>query len=83
MQLRVRVSGFDEVCRMVETGIGVGIVPEAAAKRCRRSMAIAVVGIAEPWALRRLAIYVRAEGKLPAPAERLLQHLLPLGSAGS
>jgi len=81
MHMRVRVSGFDEICRMVETGIGIGIVPEAAAKRCRRSMAIAVVGIAEPWALRRLAIYVRSEGRLPAPAERLLQHLLPAGSA--
>jgi DNA-binding transcriptional LysR family regulator len=80
MHLRVRVSGFDEICRMVETGIGFGIVPEAAAKRCRRSMAIVVVGIAEPWASRRLAIYVRSEGRLPAPAERLLQHLLPAGN---
>jgi hypothetical protein len=41
------------------------------------------VGIAEPWAWRRLAIYVRAEGKLPAPAERLLQHLLPAGRSAN
>jgi len=78
MHLRVRVGGFDEICRMVEAGIAIGIVPEAAAKRCRRSMAISVVGIAEPWAWRRLAIYVRSEGRLPATAERLLQHLLPV-----
>lgn len=76
MQIRVRVGSFDEVCRMVETGVGMAIVPEAAAKRCRRTMAIALVGISEPWALRRLVICTRASGRLPAPADRLLQHLL-------
>jgi DNA-binding transcriptional LysR family regulator len=83
MHLRVRVSGFDEICRMVEAGIGIGIVPEAAAKRCRRSMALSVVGIAEPWAWRRLAIYVRSEGRLPAPADRLLRHLLPVAPSAT
>ncbi len=31
---RVRVRNFEAVCRMVEYGIGVGIVPQTAAERC-------------------------------------------------
>lgn len=76
MRVRVGVGGFDEICRMVAAGIGIAIIPEAAARRCRRSMSIAVVGLAEPWALRRLVICTRASGRLPAPAARLLEHLL-------
>lgn len=79
MRLRVGVGGFDEICRMVETGVGIAIIPEAAAKRCRRTMAIALVRLAEPWALRRLVICTRAVERLPAPAARLLQHLQQVG----
>jgi DNA-binding transcriptional LysR family regulator len=79
MRLRVGVGGFDEICRMVETGVGIAIIPEAAAKRCRRNMSIAQVGLAEPWALRRLVICTRAVERLPAPAARLLQHLQQVG----
>jgi DNA-binding transcriptional LysR family regulator len=79
MRLRVGVGGFDEICRMVETGVGIAIIPEAAAKRCRRTMAIALVGLAEPWALRRLVICTRAVERLPAPAARLLLHLQQVG----
>lgn len=75
LKLRVRVGGFDAVCRMVEAGVGIGIVPEAAALRCRRSMAIRAVRLDDPWAERRLAICVRAARALPAPARRLLAHL--------
>jgi DNA-binding transcriptional LysR family regulator len=79
MRLRVGVGGFDEICRMVETGVGIAIIPEAAAKRCRRTMAIALVRLAEPWALRRLVICTRVVERLPAPAARLLQHLQQVG----
>lgn len=82
MRLRIGVGGFDEICRMVETGVGIAVIPEAAARRCRRTMAIATVGLAEPWALRRLVICTRSNSRLSAPAARLLEHLLG-ESAGS
>jgi DNA-binding transcriptional LysR family regulator len=75
MKLRVRVSGFDAVCRMVEAGVGIGIVPEVAARRCRRSMRIAIVPLADPWATRRLVLCVRQRRSLGVPARRLLEHL--------
>jgi DNA-binding transcriptional LysR family regulator len=75
MRLRVQVKGFDAVCRMVEAGVGIAIVPEAAGRRCRRSMAIHLIRLRDEWSERRLAICVRKQRTLPAPAQRLLEHL--------
>src|SRR5262249_45841636 len=76
LQIRARVTGFDDVCRMVEAGAGIGIVPEASATRCRRSsMRIEAVRLTDPWASRRLAICVRRLSSLPAGAQRLVAHL--------
>ncbi len=75
MKLRIRVNGFDAVCRMVEAGVGLAVVPEAAARRCRRSMAIGVLRLRDPWAERRLAICVRKLRALPLPVRRLVEHL--------
>ncbi|WP_342241060.1 LysR substrate-binding domain-containing protein [Inquilinus sp. OTU3971] len=75
LTLRVRLGGFDSVCRMVEQGVGLAVVPETAARRCRRSMAIRTVPLSDPWALRRLSICVRSLDALPAHARRLVEHL--------
>lgn len=75
MKVRARVTGFDAVCRMVESGAGIAIVPDTAAKRCRRVMKINVVALRDPWARRRLAICVRRLQALPLGARRLVEHL--------
>jgi DNA-binding transcriptional LysR family regulator len=75
LNIRARVTSFDAVCGMVETGAGVGIVPEVTARRCRRSMKIDAVRLSDQWAKRRLAICVRRLGSLPAAAQRLVEHL--------
>ena len=48
LKLRVRLRGFDAVCRMVAEGVGLAIIPETAARRCRETMAIEVVRPAMP-----------------------------------
>lgn len=75
LRVRARVSGFDAVCAMVGAGAGIAIVPEAAARRCRRAMKLDVVKLDEPWARRRLAICVRDLRALPEGARRLVAHL--------
>lgn len=75
MNIRARVTSLEAVCRMVEAGAGIGIVPEVSAKRCRRSMNIDVVRLSDAWAKRRLAICVRRLDSLPAGARRLVEHL--------
>jgi len=75
LRLRVRLGGFDAICRLVEQGVGLGIVPEAAARRCRRSMTIRAVPLSDPWARRQLTICVRRLEDLPPYARRLIEHL--------
>ena len=75
LRTRARVRSFDAICRMVETGIGIGIVPQAAALRCAESMQIVALALADPWALRQLAICVRRFDDLPQPARQLIAML--------
>ncbi|WP_085026328.1 LysR family transcriptional regulator [Ensifer aridi] len=72
---RMRVRGFDDICRMASAGVGVGIVPEAAARRCRKTMRISVKRLAENWAVRRLSLCTRSDAELTPLAKSLLGHL--------
>jgi len=65
---RVQLRGLDAVCRMVEAGLGIGIVPRRAAQSFAKSMSIASVILREGWAERRLIIAYRSEHEL-APLE--------------
>lgn len=75
LKLRVRLRGFDGVCRMAAQGVGLGVVPRTAARRCRRTMAIRVLPLADAWALRELRLCVRRFDELSAHARRLIEHL--------
>ena len=75
LRLRVQLRGFEGVCRMVECGVGLGIVPETTARRAAKTMAIAVVDLTEPWATRDLTICVRSLKDLPPLARQLVEHL--------
>src|SRR4051795_5707880 len=75
LELRVRLSGLDAVCRMVESGVGVAIMPEAAARRSAGTAAIRSVPLSDAWALRHLAICARSVSALPAHAQHLVRHL--------
>jgi DNA-binding transcriptional LysR family regulator len=74
-KLRVRVNSFEAMGRMVEQGVGLSVVPESAALRCLRSMALDMLPLTDKWALRRLIICVRRFDDLPVHAQRLIEHL--------
>ncbi len=75
LRLRVQLRSFDAVCRMVEAGVGLGIVPETTALRAGRTMAITAVALEDFWAARDLTLCVRALAELPPSALRLVEHL--------
>ena len=64
---------------MVGRGVGLGVIPEAAARGCRRSMAIRTVRLTDAWALRHLTVCVRRFGELPAHARQPIEHLRARG----
>lgn len=75
LRLRVQLRSFDAVCRMVEAGVGLGIVPETTARRAGRTMAIAAIDLKDPWAARDLTLCVRSQSELTATARELVAHL--------
>jgi DNA-binding transcriptional LysR family regulator len=75
LRLRVQLRSFDAVCRLVECSVGIGIVPETTARRAARTMSIATVDLADPWAVRELTICVRSLNELPSYARQLVEHL--------
>jgi len=75
LHVRARLRDFDAICQMVAADVGVGVVPEAAAKRCARTMGIATVRIRDSWANRKLVICARSFKALPRPAKLLTEHL--------
>lgn len=75
LKVRLRVRTFEGICHMVAAGVGFGILPETAARRCRRSARIASMRLADDWANRRLSVCVRAPEELAPPARNLFEHL--------
>lgn len=75
-QVRIRAEGFESICRMVEGGAGVGIVPLSAAVRYSSFMNFRVVDLDEAWAERELYVCVRSAAQLPGYAQKLLSHLI-------
>jgi DNA-binding transcriptional LysR family regulator len=75
LRLRVQLRSFDAVCRMVEAGVGLGIVPETTARRAGRTMAIATVDLEDAWAARDLTLCIRSMNDLPTSARQLVEHL--------
>jgi DNA-binding transcriptional LysR family regulator len=75
LRVRSRLRDFDAICQMVAAGVGVAVVPEAAARRCTQSVPITLVSIRDAWANRKLAICARSFRTLPRPAKLLVEHL--------
>lgn len=83
LSLRIQVSSFDAICRMVEAGVGIGIIPESAAVRHSRTMHLVTLSLDEPWAVRERSILVRELDALPGTVRALIATLLPDAGAKS
>jgi molybdate transport repressor ModE-like protein len=81
LRLRVQLRSFDAVCRLAERNVAVGIVPHTTARAALKSMAIHVVELTDPWAVRELTICVRSLDALPPYARQLVEHMRKSKSA--
>ncbi len=75
LKLRIQLSSFDAMCRMIGAGVGVGIVPESAARRNQMGMGISLVELNDAWSVRERFILVRKREALPRYAESLIETL--------
>ena len=76
MKLRIQLSSFDAMCRMVGGGVGVAIVPESAARRTLGPMKLSQVELTDAWRVRERYVLVRDRAALPAYAQALVEALL-------
>jgi len=76
LKLRIEVSNFEGACRMVEAGVGVGVMPESAARRHAQALQIGIVPLLDPWALREMHVCVRSLPALPGFARDLIELLV-------
>ncbi|MBV9955740.1 MAG: LysR family transcriptional regulator [Pseudolabrys sp.] len=75
LRLRVQLRSFDAVCRLVERNVAVGIVPYTTARAAAKVMAIKIIELTDPWAVRELTICVRDIDALPPYARQLVEHM--------
>ena len=76
LNFRIRVTSFDAVCAMVAAGLGIGVIPKAAATAYAVQLRLNTIPLTESWARRQLLICTRSDEALPGAARQLLDHLL-------
>jgi DNA-binding transcriptional LysR family regulator len=81
LRIRVQVGNFEWLCRLVETGVGIGVLPESAACRHAKTMSIKIVELTDDWAVRNLHACVRRLETLPPFVRDLVDLLLVQASA--
>lgn len=76
MLQRIQVGSYDAMCRMVEAGVGIGVLPEMAAKRHAKVTQMKIVHLLDDWATRELRICVRKQSELPVFSRELVDFIL-------
>lgn len=75
LRIRIQVSSFETVCRLIEAKNGIGVLPESAARRYAGHMAIQIIHLRDEWATRDLLICVQDPELLPTFARELIECL--------
>jgi DNA-binding transcriptional LysR family regulator len=75
MSLRIRVGSFEAMCRMVEAGAGIAVVPLSCALSYANRKNLRMVSLTDEWARRELRLCYRAGQTLPRFALRLVEVL--------
>ena len=76
LQLRAQVRSFEAVCRMVQVGLGAGLLPASAAQAMGPSMGLVVRPLADAWAERRMLICVKEQRPKNTSLSLLIRHLM-------
>ncbi|MBB5398237.1 LysR family transcriptional regulator [Paraburkholderia youngii] len=75
LDVRMRVSSLDALCRMVHAGLGIAIVPEPVGLLYVNRLDVRLLPLADAWAERHLIIIFKAREQLSASAAALVSFL--------
>ncbi|MBD8576853.1 LysR family transcriptional regulator [Pseudomonas syringae] len=75
LKLRIRISSFDCMCRMVSAGLGLAILPRSVIQQYLRSHKLKAVTLDEPWAHRSLLLAVKKYDAASPTLKTFIDHL--------
>jgi len=75
LRLRIHVPGFDAVCRMVQAGMGVGVLPSKVYELMGEPLGLVGVPLEDDWSERSLVLVVRDVDALSPVSRLLFDHL--------
>src|ERR1700757_3166635 len=75
LKLKLHVSSFDALLRMVQSGLGIGIMRDAAFEAIGKPMGLRGISLADDWVERQIDIVHRGDETLSAAGKLLLRHL--------
>ena len=75
VRLRMQVTGLDAMCRMIQAGLGIGLMPDKAFALLRHMGDLQAITLTDPWAARELQLVARDFATLPVTARLLADHL--------
>jgi len=85
IKLRIHVTGLDAMCRMIENGLGIGVMPSRAFELMRGGIGrrLTSVALTDAWAQREIRLVARDFSTLPVAARSLVAHLQASGQAAA
>ena len=75
LQVRVQVRSFESICRMVDAGLGLGLLPNQAAQVLAKGLGLTVRPLNEEWAERQMLLCVKRERAGQPSVAKLLAFL--------
>lgn len=72
---RIQVTSLDAMCRMIDNGLGVGLIPDRAFELMHGVGQLRAVPLTDAWAQRMLSLVARDFDTLPVTARLLVEHL--------
>lgn len=75
LKLRIRISSFDCMCRLVSSGLGVAVLPRSVVGQYQRSHKLKAVTLDEPWAQRTLLLVLRKYDAASPTLKTFIDHL--------
>jgi len=75
LNIKIRVSSLDALCRMVHVGLGLAIVPQHVGELYVNTLDVVLRPLSDAWAVRQLFIIFKAREQLNATAATLVNFL--------
>lgn len=75
IEQRVQASSFDAMCRLVQTRLGITLLPEGVLAEHAQAGRVVMVRLNEDWAQRRLVVIVRDPDTTGPITRTLIEHL--------